>query len=1422
MSPTSFESFLLKYNLSIPKIFSSFPANPFWNYNTYMWGYITKLLPSTQDKITEKPAKKGKVQSTSSLDLNAVERMKEKLDNKNNPLDYFVVYPQFFNYDPTYLDFLKDSHDTSSNLPFDFSKSKESFVFITQAALHKVNRRTGKSTQAFQLSSIPKQRFLDLKSLLSGFLNPSLHLSEYLYPMKSNISVESQSLELQQHFSTITNQLKKQLHLYETTSYPKSFQNTNDSHLQVDQGTQTQAGTDNSALNCDSSSSSLQLSLKDLVLEKLSKNELFVITNMLLYLDDYCKFSYPSDTIVTPGRIVTNPYLSSEELESLQDLQKDVGRQMIYVHKGSKITLAKIMQGLIKLSDTFAPLIANIIKNQETNEILSFDFNLPKCTIRKQGFGQDNCLDGIKPFTFIDYQSILPADLERINHSIPFTQEMQDASENSLSKHKASPHDSSLSNSAKKIHKRVVIPFLDEITFFQPAFLASLFSLPLPTFSSYLKEFLIETYSTRENPLYTTEELSDYFSFFQRKSLHYYLSHQLKTSSLVIHSCIYHAMLITRFYFGFRLDQFKTLPQLAKAVYLNRFFALIKNDSKADSLSTLDSQTTSIHSLIYPENPNDHTVWHAYTSARRNTQTDSQASTPTRQNKKVPKEKKNPVIIERQPMYNNIQDTLQELQWTVQSFDNIFGSCTTQLLLDFLNSKNNRRKPVTHQEHLQNTIQLRMELDRNLLLAQKTKAIQDAYYPGHVEVYQAKVEKGYHYDYNSLYPFIMKSYDMPVGVPTSWNGQELNQCFGYLKVRVTSPDLQKPILPVKIANENVIYPNGTWEAWYFSEEIKFAAEKGYQVEILQGYLYSRFPGKKLFGSFIDNFNKTKSTSLQELLEQFPKDLKISSPDYHSFLSHPFHNYSIQLMCSLRKELSKLIMNSVYGKVAQHKIRFQTYLAGDLIATTRSLREFADDSILQMANQFYYGEPFQSKSSSSHFHAISKPFGRYLGQDTAPPSYPRDNYKVNGIINQIQSKTANLPTRFQLISMPLTRKEPISQDFSTKLSPDQFTNGANLAIGAAITAYARILMHKTFLCDPSIDVAYMDTDCVVTTAPLPHKLLSQNQIGKLKNVVTHERSKQNLPVSSKDEENYFTQGYFPNTRSYGYLSHFNSSSSSDNSNAPFCHTTSIMGPVKQDQSIIIYSHLKQLCNTIFSDTYQTTYDKSHVMYRKEYKRDPDNRWTIFYSNKVNLGVTVFIRYKATIKWLQQSLPSANHTIQIPYTLTSMLNLRRFYLYTTQHLTLYPRVPSVYYSLPLTISLSQSSSSSSSSSLVVNPQQFSHPFTYQYTSDKLFMEIVTYNPSFHGPIHNIVITNSQQYRTIAQILYLKDICFICGEILDDYNSPKHFWENIDQWVAEKLKESKPTYDETPEQYKEREIYWRTIAQAVARMITAYRNT
>lgn len=166
------------------------------------------------------------------------------------------------------------------------------------------------------------------------------------------------------------------------------------------------------------------------------------------------------------------------------------------------------------------------------------------------------------------------------------------------------------------------------------------------------------------------------------------------------------------------------------------------------------------------------------------------------------------------------------------------------------------------------------------------RAIEDdvrkSYYGGRTEIFQHYIEDANYYDFNSLYPFVMKEYPIPIGVPVKSYNFKLGD-FGIAFIDVEVPkDLKIPVLPFRAKNKKLIFPVGRFSGWYCSPEIELAVKMGCKIKINYGY---KFEKDKIFDEYIDTFYKIK------------QEAKKDSIDYL---------------------LSKLFMNSLYGKFGQRR------------------------------------------------------------------------------------------------------------------------------------------------------------------------------------------------------------------------------------------------------------------------------------------------------------------------------------------------------------------------------------------------------------------------------------------------------------------------------------------------------------------------
>ena len=157
-------------------------------------------------------------------------------------------------------------------------------------------------------------------------------------------------------------------------------------------------------------------------------------------------------------------------------------------------------------------------------------------------------------------------------------------------------------------------------------------------------------------------------------------------------------------------------------------------------------------------------------------------------------------------------------------------------------------------------------------------------------------------DFNSLYPYIMATFEMPCGKVRHFVGNILEgerNPIGFFKVNVTAPDnLKVPVLTTKVLVDGKLVnvaPTGTFTDWYFSEELYNARDRfGYKFEILEGYVFSE--RKVLFSEYMK--------CLYKLRTSFAKDNPMNM-------------------------IAKLLLNSFYGRWGMTPYFSNTKILSDL-------------------------------------------------------------------------------------------------------------------------------------------------------------------------------------------------------------------------------------------------------------------------------------------------------------------------------------------------------------------------------------------------------------------------------------------------------------------------------------------------------------
>ena len=207
------------------------------------------------------------------------------------------------------------------------------------------------------------------------------------------------------------------------------------------------------------------------------------------------------------------------------------------------------------------------------------------------------------------------------------------------------------------------------------------------------------------------------------------------------------------------------------------------------------------------------------------------------------------------------------------------------------------------------------------------QTLTESYTGGSVDVYKPRPEqkvKVRRYDVNSLYPYVMKQYPMPVGYPTFFEGDITlieEKPFGFFEVDVRSPIIKIPLLQLRIKTKSgirTIAPIGNWTGWYFSEELNNAAKYGYSFTIKRGYLFDK---GFIFKDYVSSFYNWKVES------------KIKN-DNVGYL------------------ISKLLLNSLYGRFGMNP-QMQNHVIVSEKESLKIIRNYNVNEIIDLNNGTFF-------------------------------------------------------------------------------------------------------------------------------------------------------------------------------------------------------------------------------------------------------------------------------------------------------------------------------------------------------------------------------------------------------------------------------------------------------------------------------------
>lgn len=156
--------------------------------------------------------------------------------------------------------------------------------------------------------------------------------------------------------------------------------------------------------------------------------------------------------------------------------------------------------------------------------------------------------------------------------------------------------------------------------------------------------------------------------------------------------------------------------------------------------------------------------------------------------------------------------------------------------------------------------------------------VRSGYFGGRVEIFKHEGFKLNYYDFNSIYPYIMKT--CPIPVEYMGEAKDISD-YGFHKITIKVPDfLNIPPLPVKF-NNKLIFPTGEITGIFYSEEINLAISMG--CKLIKYHYGEKFSKEfDFFREYIDFFYDLRQKN------------KGNAIDF----------------------ISKLFLNSLYGKYGQ--------------------------------------------------------------------------------------------------------------------------------------------------------------------------------------------------------------------------------------------------------------------------------------------------------------------------------------------------------------------------------------------------------------------------------------------------------------------------------------------------------------------------
>lgn len=198
-----------------------------------------------------------------------------------------------------------------------------------------------------------------------------------------------------------------------------------------------------------------------------------------------------------------------------------------------------------------------------------------------------------------------------------------------------------------------------------------------------------------------------------------------------------------------------------------------------------------------------------------------------------------------------------------------------------------------------------------------------AYYGGRTEAFErGRIHGYYYYDINSLYPSVMmKPLPDPNTVRTNHKNTltYIENFEGVSHVKIKSPQMQYPLLPMR-TEDKLLFPCGTWEAWYTHVELRKALELGYEIHKVYHTYYSKTTCSPFNDYVLDLYRKRKAYQKDNNRMEYVVKLLLNSL-YGKFGQRFIDRDNWEPFNHTKEELDKLDHFEVFGNYIRIKQSF---------------------------------------------------------------------------------------------------------------------------------------------------------------------------------------------------------------------------------------------------------------------------------------------------------------------------------------------------------------------------------------------------------------------------------------------------------------------------------------------------------------------